>query len=484
MIGRLVALAAPLVLAACGGGGAVTANCLPEQSWARIAAQQAQQASSAAAAMTGATVYFDQSASMVGYLRGSRGDLRPLQDLAQTLPQLAAMNGHGVSYKGFGARIVDLGDDGWQQAQREPFYLCAPGAASCNSGSTSLATVFNAVAGDPNQLSIILTDLWPADPNSSVSGQVDLDAPLQRIFGDGRAVAVVGILAPYAGRITDLPRGTPPATIASAHPLFLIAIGRTDDLVELRRRLGESSSRMIRDGLNDGSVAQYALFTPTPFRPEEVGAFRQRSGDAFSGHDANGLQAWHLFDTGSGLDVPQFRLSRGSVPTSAIARAALRRWTSPGSSDAIPGAVWDGGWTTSAAAWLGDPGQCSASNWSADASPNADWTRPDVHGSVAFPLAPDKLINRYSADGTYIVSGQVTPVFVAGGRLAAAAWMQSWSRTSDQAVADAGHAGSLPYFGTLNLAEFEHILAVGLVESSRRHPRPVAGFTAAIQLRP
>lgn len=476
-------LAAPLLLAACGGGGTVTADCLPQASWTRVAAAQAQEATGAAGATTGATVYFDQSASMVGYLRGSRGDLRPLQDLAQTLPQLAAMNGHGVSYKGFGGRIVDLGDDGWQQAQREPFYLCRPGAA-CNSGTTSLATVFGAVAGEPNQLSIIVTDLWPADPNSNVSGQVDLDAPLQRIFGDGRAVAVVGILAPYAGRITDLPRGTPAVSINSAHPLFLIAVGRTDDLVELRRRLGESSSSMIRTGLAQGTVAHYALFTPTPFRPEEVAAFRQHDGDAFNGHDGNGLEAWHLFDTASGLDLPQFRLSRGGVPTTPIRPATLRRWTSPGSSDAISGAVWDGGWSTSGAAWLGDPGQCPAGNWSADASPAADWTRPDAHGSVAFPLDPDKLADRYTVDGTYLISGRVTPVFAADGRLAAAAWMQEWSRTSDQAIADAGRAGSLPYFGTLNLAEFAHILAVGLAESSRRHPRPVAGFTAALQLRP
>lgn len=441
--------------------------------------------------------------SMVGYLRAGSPDRRPLEDLVRLLPEIAGQNDRPIAFKTFASVIETLPAARIREAEREEFYRCPPGSGrDCDSSRTSLDRVIDEIGGQPPaSLAFVVSDLWPGDPGNRTSAHVALQRGFARIFDSGRSVAVYGIKAPFAGRITDLPPPLAGVAIRSTHPLYLVAIGPTEALRDVYRRLRASSSQFIREGLQNEARgdAFYALFTHTPLVAVAEGegpqadpsladpsladpsraASEATTPATFEGTGATGLATSRGLSVQPGLELAQFALDAGDA-TSAEEPPQPRAWRS--GHQGLRGAVWDGRLQPATTTWFRTAAACDAGAWEVDEPLRDAWSGEGARQT--FALRPAALAERYGAGGTYLISGSLTPAFAADRPRPASRWMRDWSLSAETAVQEAAAASSAPMFRTLYLAEMEQMLATQLAESARRHARPADGFTIALEVTP
>lgn len=448
-------------LAACGGGSTMTgAACLPEPARQWLADAPAAQA--AAAAGGPVDLYVDASGSMVGYLRGATDDRRPFQDL---LAQLRAATAAGPeanvqrSYRLFGRTIRDLPAARADTLVQPDTYLCPAGAEGCDNQESRLDLVMRRIAQAPaNSLSVVVTDLWLSTSELEASGPVAVGAPVAEMLAQGRALGVLGVAAPYAGRIYDLPSG---ATIERQgdRPLYVLLIGPTERVVAFRENLARAGLRGY------GADARWSLFTADPSTGASAGQV-QAAGGAF--------QQRAFLPPAAGIRAPQFVLSTDrSLRERLDASATPSSLTYTASTDGIrPGAVWRGPQTgvTRVYRLNGDP--CAPNAW----VPLQDLT--EGWSGDTFELAAAQAATRLPRGGTYLLVGELrrTGLEIPS---PANAWMRQWSfnASTEGRVLEQPPA----VFPTLNLAETAQILEAAAEQAARRRPVTLAGFTAVVR---
>jgi hypothetical protein len=415
---------------------------------------------------------------MVGYIRGtdprvSREGERPLADLAQLMTDAGACSNGQLSWKAFGTGLQVLDATAPAQVATRQFYR---GGIS---GETHLDIVFNEIAAS-SDAAMVITDLWPGDPNRPTSGSVQLSAPLRRIFESGRSVAVYGFDAPFAGFISDLPAPQAPVPFVGTHPFYMIAVGSPAHLEHTRNALANSASAFIRDGLRgSGPAVHYTLFSPTPM------ATQPASATPFEAGRNQGLKLINVAELESGTSIQQFDLDLAEASRSALGdarRSAPATWKLPEPASALPGAAWDGSVAVSTASWLkSSASTCRVDAWVPDTALQG-W-RPNPGEPTRFELAGNTLFDAFQTPGLYLVTGQVSPRFESGRAYPASEWMREWSLSVPEARERASRHRDGGRFGTLFLGDFEHILMTSLAEVTTRKPRPISGFSVLVQVR-
>jgi hypothetical protein len=465
-----LALSFAALLAGCGGKSVGKgAACLPEAARPWLASAEAP----AAAASGGAVdVYVDGSGSMVGYLRGATADRRPLQDLLASLTLVTAEGASAPAatrYNLFGARIRPLDAARADLLVREDPYLCngaAAAAGPCDNQESRLDVVLGRVAeSPPASLAVVVTDLWLSTSEMSASGPMAVGAPVAQMLGQGRAVGVLGVRAPYRGPVYDLPGGGTYAG-ATARPLYVLLIGPVERVTAVRDGLAKAGVRGF-----ETADARWSLFTTTPASGAAATATPfQLTGGA--------LTARPVLPPSAGIAVQQLTLSAGAAlqervrpGPAGLSAASFDPATETAMRD---GAVWQGPTRGATKVWrLKGDNPCAADAW----TPLADY--PDGWSEGAFTLAASEASARLPKGGTYLLSGTLTRAGLTTPN-PANAWMREWS--FNPSTEPAVLAGKPTFFPTLHLAETARILESSLDQAARARAVELAGFTAVVRV--
>jgi hypothetical protein len=419
------------------------------------------------------TVYVDASGSMVGYLDGATDSERPFHDLVATLPTMFASGGTTpVSFRSFGTRIREVGAGQHTQLVERGYYSCANRSrADCDNQDTRLDLVFGEIQGQPDQLSIIVTDMWFSDPASVTTGLVPLAQPLEEILASGRSVAVYGIRAPFRGNIYDLPGGAT-APLSGHRPLLVLAVGPDDRVRRFSEQLSRSPSSQLARGFSDGSVHQ-SVFTLNP----AVGSTRSAE-PLGSGEDPRVRQA-QVFEAIEGVQVQQFRIDRTRANREPEEPLPLPAWTGPDDQAFMPNAVWRGPLSTRLLVWNRSGQQCVPEDWDEPTITSLGWS--EAPGSARrFTLDPGAFVGEFRRPGTYLVTAQVARTSLNEPN-EANGWLREWSFGAHQGL-DAARAENGRFFRTLHLAEFARLLENSLADAAERDPGPIIGFTFAVEV--
>ena len=414
------------------------------------------------AAMSGAVVYLDRSASMQGYLRAGGARESFIPDLLKYPPWGADQ----ANYRLFGE-----GETMTEAPAAELDRLMRADAYDARASHIDAALA--GMADDRrDQLSILISDLWMDNRQKAVSDAAALGEPLRRIMDSGRSVVVYGFNLPYQGRILDsLPSGRRNVE-ARRRPLYLVAAGPPGRLAALDREL--RSANYLKAAFSEGRVRR-TLFsldpkqavTPQPANLEgplfRVGMERAA---VLPRVDVGPISQYTLKrDGGSGASAPALRLVWSERGRDAeVARPLDVR--------AATASVWvkSGG------------GACAPRAWRPLGRLNGDWSQNEA-GDVVFRFDP-KAESRGLPSETLLIVGEV-PLAPGQGAGSAAAWMRSadwtfdWSVESERAALDRDD-GLAP---TLGLARFAEALesAHARALTARGGPGAGAGFAFIVR---
>ncbi|HEY1605756.1 MAG TPA: hypothetical protein VGF77_09180 [Allosphingosinicella sp.] len=419
------------------------------------------------------TVYLDASGSMAGYIAGASETERPLHDLIATMPELVPAGSAAPVFKTFGTRIRDLPAGGQAEVLSESFYQCRGRAsADCDNSETRLDLVLKQIEGRKDDLAIVITDMWFADPGNPASGLVPLAAPLKGILASGRSIAVFGIPAPFSGKIYDLPGGGS-VSFTGRRPLILLAVGSGDRVGQFGQQLNRSSSSYLARGMTTGAIKQ-ALFTLDP----SAGIAREPSPLA-PGNDRRVRRATVL-NAIEGVRIQQFAIERSEPDRGHNATATLPSWTGPAASSFLPHAVWQGPLASRSLVWqrLGD--RCTTRDWSKPTRTQTGWTDGGPAGQKHYLLDPTSFAEQFRLTGTYLVTGEVARVSLTQPN-PATQWLRDWSFSPLDPGGRAMTDGS--FYRTLNLSEFDRLLENSLAAAAEEKPGPITGFTFVVKVK-
>jgi hypothetical protein len=377
--------------------------------------------------------YLDGSGSMAGYIAGSTSDVRPLGDLIEIVNQTAVSRGSSAQFFAFGARIAVIpgGPAGAARYATMAAYTCK----GCDNKESHIDAVLRQIAlGNPNLLNVVVTDFWLDNKSFAGSPQVALGGPLTNLLKQGRSIGVLGLRAPFKGRIYDFPKGGPYAD-ATERPLFVLLIGPASDVAAMYAALVESNSPAFRSDLRRYSVFSTqignAWVSARTLAP--VGGGVSRSA-VIPPEWLQGVQQFVLH-----LDTA--RVQHGRVEGVFDASAGVRN-----------NAVWSGALKASTQVWrLSNRGAlraCPRNAWVEIAPLSGAWF-PAGRATARFTLSP-KTGSGLIPGGAYLVAG-----FLGVRRLQvpnpADAWMRDWSFSAvDEQSVRARHPR---FFPTLNLAD-------------------------------
>jgi len=202
-------------------------------------------------------VYIDGSQSMAGFNAATTRELRALGDLL-ALIQSRSSGYKDVNYYAFGSQIRPIPAENAQQYATTAPFSCK----GCDNRESRLDAVLNAaVDAGPDTLSVVITDLWLDNRSFAGSPQVALGQPLRRALGNGSAVGVIGIMAPFNGAVYDVP-GIGTYRGASELPLYALAIGPEEDVAALQIALAQSGGPSFAS-----ARMRYSLFSTAPNNP-------------------------------------------------------------------------------------------------------------------------------------------------------------------------------------------------------------------------
>ena len=470
---RLVCAFMVSFLAACGGGAdnqaaaADPLSCFPAEARPWIAAsQEAGAAQNLPAGRAGATVYVDRSGSMVGYVQGATRDNSPFQDLILNLPVRLQRQRLETTYRAFGTTLTDPLPN--RQLVAPEFYTCPAGG--CDNQESRLDIVFAEIAGKPNEMGLVLTDLWFSSSEVTGSALTALDGPLNAVLSSGRGVAVYGIPAPFAGLLHDVPGAGGPVQFAGDHPLFLVAVGTAVQLDLLDRELRANASPRLRDGLADGSIKR-SLFATAPVA-------QMASARPFGGAEvAPVLEQIRTAELPPTIDLQQFRLRRADAMRLEDAAGRAPSWVGPRAASFPPGALWQGEYRPRTRVWERRNQNCAEDSWLELALPESLWSAEGE--GHRFRLAPDILAAELTGSGPYLLVGNVSRANMAPAG-AATEWMRQWSfepGTEAQAALNGRR-----FFKTLYLGELAHQLEGALASVVRQQGKAVQGFAVILNV--
>ena len=479
-------MAAFLTLAGCGGGDKPKKleTCFPKetQKWIWRASDSAKQNEAKAELNRSklmqadmATIYVDRSASMVGYLNGANNDNRPFHNLMGNLPVLAKIAGAQSQYRAFGVNISEPMQNAAKQFQDPRFYSCAQkGDKKCESSESHLDRVFGMIADTPDELAIVVTDLWYDNSLDGMGGPTALQGPLTKILQEGRSVSLYGIEAPFSGKIYDIPAGGSAETTTDhkgTHPLFVLVIGQKGDVLELGRQMERSGARDIREGLANGTIKR-SIFTvdpgplvPTKKAPVKVGRdtkFRARPFEAYPG-----------------LSIQQFVLDASSAPLPGKSKTEYATWIAPTPEDFLPHTVWQGDLIANVNVYNRRGDACSPwTKISAIATRQEVGRNDSGESQYILPFKSEELIAKMRKPGTYLISGQLERASVDSPN-PANDWAEQWSFNGDQSSRLLQRRKIL--FPTLNLSEVTRIMENALRTATEREGGGIVGFTILVK---
>lgn len=412
-------------------------------------------------------VLFDGSGSMAGYLRAKGGDIRPIPDIVRMLQAIPSTRGDSVEFYQFGRAFHRITVADADRLADERAYACN-GLAGCDNQESHIDTALQRAAQYTQGLTVIVTDLWLSSKDLSASHAVTINAQLSALFDDGRSVAIVGLRAPYRGRISDLPNGRQ-YDRETEHPLFVILVG-SQRLIEAYR---DEIAAMHSPAFAPDRMRE-SLFTPTPF--------------AFKPDD---LKLALVADGRGAVLNPQavlpanFGAFRQFHVSNAVARAAggdegLARMTMPLDKRARRGAVWSGEFVGHARVWMqqeGAPGMIGGvcPQWLNFKDLPDAWRLE----RRVFTLDAKNDIALLPPDHTYLIAAWLEQTSLDSPN-PADRWMHDWGFTLSNE--DAVLAGKPAFFPTLNLEEMAVVLETRLGRSiASRHPAP-KGTVVAVRL--
>ena len=192
-------------------------------------------------------VYLDASGTMAGFVQPQLLE-KPVGDLLTLLN-----NGVGtppksvLKWRCFGDRIAPITGD--IDAFSKPMVFSKPTASPCGNQTSRLDKVLAEVRKQPvGSLNLIVSDLWLDGNEMAANPAVALGVPLKEMLKEGRAVAILGVEAPFNGKITGVP-GLGGGSFAGAtkRPLFILAVGPETDLVRLVKGLKGSGAPSFSD---------------------------------------------------------------------------------------------------------------------------------------------------------------------------------------------------------------------------------------------
>lgn len=456
-----------LVLCSCGGPGASVnldgASCYPEAAKPWIG--ESVKAPTVATQDPGGaySIYLDGSASMVGYIRGTTAESRPLPDLVGMLPKLEGVDHSKAEVVRFDRKFTTIANKDLAAMQAETGYLCPAGNANCDAQESHIDQALAKIAGaDAGGLSIIVSDLWLANSEVLTTDGVALSKPLADIFRSGRSVAIYGFESPYSGRVNDLPSGSRNVT-ASRRYLFMVAAGPLKRLQALHSAMETAPSRSLAADLKSGK-AHYSLFT---LEPSVAAAGGEQE---FTLAPKSPLAKTSFLPVRSGVKIQQFRLDKAQALKATTPVGAI--WSGQGAVQPLPGAVWEGKGEGQTSLFRMTGGKClpKAGDWRAEGEVKGGWSdngdfRLDPAALAALPA------------GRYLLVGALRRTSLLSPN-PATQWMRDWSfdvSTEAQAV----HRPAMP---TLNLAETARLLEVTLLRAAQERPMNIGGFAVAVEI--
>lgn len=436
----------------------VAAGCSPETSKAvRDCLPEAAKAAAATPADTfgRVQVYIDGSQSMAGYLSPAAGSTNPMADILRLVDRLGRERNVPVDFAAFGREIVAIP----REAALGPYsgpgpYNCRGGG--CDNQESRIDNVLEGVAALPKDaLSVVVTDLWLDNLSFAGSSQVALGGPLQDVLRQGKAIGVLGSMAPFAGPIFGVP-GVGTYRGARERPLFVIIIGPPPAVVQLKDRLRQSESPHFT-----AERVRFSLFTTdTGVPPLAPPKLRPIGG---------GVAKRSVLGPGILAGVPQYRFERGLAQ---LQRGSIGAVHDP--SAAFPeGAVWSGPARLTTRVWrLSDPAgldQCAAGTWREIPRLANAWRPAGTEiGSTDFAL--DSRSTAPLADGNiyYVLAEMGTNGLTVPNPQAQ--WLRDWSLSPAESAAFA--ADQPTSFKALNLASLAELMER---EVARQRP---SGVTA------
>lgn len=446
-------------------------DCFPEKSRDWIARTEEETVARTAAAIPSATLYIDRSASMAGYLAGATTVERPFQDIIGTVPQSLRELGARSTFRPFGLTLAPAMTDG--SAMMQPaFFRCGSGAREgCES---RLDVVLADVAAKPDDLAIIVSDLWFSNSDVDTSALAALKPHLASILGSRRAIAIYGFAAPFDGPIYDLPavgeRQPTRVQHRGRHPLYMMVIGKDAAVAAFRERLKRSGSPMIRDGVMPGGAIQQALFTASPTLEASLPRAPLSLGNAPQ------ISAVP-FDTFNGLHVQQFRYD-GSMRPPSGQQPTYPSWTGPDRSLFAPNAVWEGPTQLRVRVWRKRNDACRRDSWTEINALPGEWPQIDSKAQTTFEMSPRLVRQALRQEGDYVLTGEVRRISINQEESPSMAWMQRWTLAYD---GNGYRAPADTLFPTMNIVEFANIMRATLADEVEKNQLPVAGFTVLVR---
>jgi hypothetical protein len=453
-----------LLLAACGQNTAVDltdgASCFPDAARPYL---QAVETNATPSRDPGGpySLYFDGSASMVGYVRGGTLDTRLLPDMVGMLPGLSAIDRTRMSVRRFDRQVRLLDPAGIRAMQGEAGYLCPARTPDCDAQESHLDDALDRIAAESSDtLSVVVSDLWLVNNEVLTSGALKLSAPLNRIFASGRGLAVFGFESPYRGRVNDLPSGRRDVSADRRH-LFVVVAGPPARLRAFRTAMERAPSPAVGARFAAGSV-QYSLFTIEP--PLRAAAGTQ----AFTLEPKSRLRKSVFLTARQGVKLPQFALDREAE----AGPGAL--WPGVDAVDIEPGAIWQGPVRGTARVFRLRDENCAAKggDWEAEGTLKGGWS---PRAGAAFTLDPQALAA--FGEGRFLIVGELDRVSLQVPN-PDTAWMRAWSFSA----AEEGKAITRPVVPTLNLAETARLLELALLEAAEQKPVRLGGFAVAVKV--
>lgn len=447
--GRAVAIVALLGAAAsCSPQASKTArDCLPEGVRAAT--------SKPSDAFGRVQIYIDGSQSMAGYFSPAAGSTNPMADILRLVDRLGREQSVPVEFAAFGREIVAIPREAaLGPYSRQERYNCRGGG--CDNQESRIDNVLDGVASMPRDaLSVVVTDLWLDNLSFAGSSQVALGGPLQDVLRQGKAIGVLGSMAPFAGPIFGVP-GAGTYRGARERPLFVIIVGPPAAVVKLKDRLLQSESphlaaERVRFSLFSTDMALPPL-GPPKLRPIGGGVARRS-----------------VLGPGILAGVPQYRLQRGL----ALQQGGSIRASHDPSAAFPEGAVWSGPARLTTRVWrLSDPAdleKCAAGTWREIPRLSDAW-RPDGPESGTAEFALDSRSTAPLADGNiyYVLAEMGTKGLAVPNPQTQ--WIRDWSLSPADSAAFA--ADQPETFKALNVASLAELMER---EVARQRP---SGVTA------
>jgi hypothetical protein len=406
MRAKIVGLAFFAIAATCASFAYARPFCLPNG----VKPQGADDGGSAnGKSLRGGRLFLDGSASMAGYISGSTADVRPIGDVISLVDRVFPSSKSEIEYYAFGSKIAKVigGEAGIRKYSTIYPYVCH----SCDNQESHIDTVLKYIARDgPGRLSMVVTDLWLDNRSIAGSRQVALGVPVEQILSQGQAIGVLGIRAPFKGKVFDFPSGISYAG-ATERPLFVLIVGDRVEVVRAYETLVQSGSPSFARG-----NVQFTLFSthlPTAWLSRPNALIQGRGLE-----EANVVPSEYV----GGL---QQVVVHSSVASSQRGKLEI---TLDASSSLDEGTAWWGPLKASTRVWRlarsNALSRCTRDSW-IEVDPLQGAWLPLGGARAKFVLSP-MTARRMLPGSTYLVAGYLgvrglqTPS-------AAAAWMRKWS---------------------------------------------------------